>query len=284
MISRSSKATILLLLISRVTLADDAQDRALELLDHCNVKWSNPSKNAWGSMPLGNGDIGINFWVEANGDFVFYISKADAWSEGGALLKLGRVRVRFEPNPTDDIRPFVQQLDLRNGEITVETGKPGAELSTRIWIDAHNPTVVFESNSKQPVQMQVSVETWRNDSRELTDIESHTTLLGTPIINADTVLDTSENQILWCHRNEISFWDYDKSAAALPELKLPKLEDPHLNRTFGGLLSSKNLKKIDSMSMKSAEPTTENRFSIYVHTAQTDTQTSWENDINDICN
>jgi len=31
------------------------------------VSWDSPSEDSWGSMPLGNGDIGLNVWVEADG-------------------------------------------------------------------------------------------------------------------------------------------------------------------------------------------------------------------------
>ncbi len=66
-------------------------------LDACNVVWSTPSTNASGSMPLGNGDLALNLWVEADGDLLFYISKSDARDHKDELLKLGRVRVHLEP-------------------------------------------------------------------------------------------------------------------------------------------------------------------------------------------
>ena len=44
------------------SLADSAP--AADPLDSCNVVWGSPSENAHGSMPLGNGDVGINAWVE----------------------------------------------------------------------------------------------------------------------------------------------------------------------------------------------------------------------------
>src|SRR6266404_5087673 len=68
-------------------------------VDQNNVVWTSPSKDSSGSMPLGNGDIGLNLWVEESGELVFYIGKTDAWSESARLLKLGRVRVRLSPNP-----------------------------------------------------------------------------------------------------------------------------------------------------------------------------------------
>jgi hypothetical protein len=48
-------------------------------LDRYEVTWESPSTDANGSMPLGNGDIGVNAWIEPSGELVFYISKTDAW-------------------------------------------------------------------------------------------------------------------------------------------------------------------------------------------------------------
>ena len=68
-------------------------DDPLAELDRYNVVWDSPSQNAAGSMPIGNGEVGLNVWVETNGDLLFYISRTDTWSECNRLLKLGRVRV-----------------------------------------------------------------------------------------------------------------------------------------------------------------------------------------------
>jgi alpha-L-fucosidase 2 len=68
-------------------------------LDKYNLSWTTPSKDSSGSMPLGNGDIGLNAWVEQDGDLLFYVSKTDAWSENAQLLKLGRIRVKLSPSP-----------------------------------------------------------------------------------------------------------------------------------------------------------------------------------------
>ena len=36
-----------------------------------NVVWRAPSRDSQGSMPLGNGDVGLNAWVEPDGDLRF---------------------------------------------------------------------------------------------------------------------------------------------------------------------------------------------------------------------
>ena len=50
-------------------------------LEDYDVIWDSPSNDSSGSMPLGNGDLGVNAWVEPSGDLVLLLSKTDAWSE-----------------------------------------------------------------------------------------------------------------------------------------------------------------------------------------------------------
>ena len=44
-----------------------------------NISWYTPGPTSAQSMPLGNADIGLNVWVDPNGDLEFYIGKTDAW-------------------------------------------------------------------------------------------------------------------------------------------------------------------------------------------------------------
>ncbi|MEP7233500.1 MAG: DUF5703 domain-containing protein [Ginsengibacter sp.] len=46
-----------------------------------NIIWKTVGGSSQASMPLGNGDIGLNVWTEANGNICFYISKTDAWEK-----------------------------------------------------------------------------------------------------------------------------------------------------------------------------------------------------------
>ena len=94
--------------------------------DAFNVVWDSPSANHHGSMPLGNGDIALNAWMTKDGDLHFYISKTDAWDDNARLVKVGRVRVHFEPNPIATGKAFRQELKLGEGciEITVGDTRP----------------------------------------------------------------------------------------------------------------------------------------------------------------
>lgn len=81
-----------------------------------NVFWKTPGINSQGFMPIGNGDIGANVWVEKNGDLLFYVSKTNSWSEVDRLLKLGKVRISLTPSPLNG-NNFSQELKLEDGKL-----------------------------------------------------------------------------------------------------------------------------------------------------------------------
>ncbi len=56
-------------------------------VERYNVVWDSPSEDCHGSMPLGNGDIGLNAWIEPSGDLMFYIGKTDSWEDNARLAK-----------------------------------------------------------------------------------------------------------------------------------------------------------------------------------------------------
>ena len=134
----------------------------VKTLDDCNVVWNSPSKHPFGSMPLGNGDIGLNVWVDENGDLVFYISKVDAYDAGHLLPKLGRVRLRFEPKL--DVKDFQQTLVLRDAAIEVKAG----DVKLKVWVDANSPVIRVEGSSATPRTAVIAVESLR----QLADAES----------------------------------------------------------------------------------------------------------------
>ena len=70
----------------------------LDDLQKNNLVWTSQSKNSGESMPCGGGDIGLNVWVE-NGELFFYASRSGTFDEHNTLLKMGRVRMKFTPNP-----------------------------------------------------------------------------------------------------------------------------------------------------------------------------------------
>jgi hypothetical protein len=45
----------------------------IKQLSSYDVAWNEPGKGSADSMPLGNGEIGLNVWTEPSGNLLFYI-------------------------------------------------------------------------------------------------------------------------------------------------------------------------------------------------------------------
>jgi alpha-L-fucosidase 2 len=206
--------------------------------DPGTVLWSSSSADARGSMPAGNGDIGLNAWVEPSGDVCFFISKTDAWDENLRLLKLNKVRIKLTPALTVGTG-FQQELKLREGAIEIRD----ARAMIRIWVDANQPVlqVDFRSLDGQPLAASATLEPWRLTQQNMTGEEPSATGSTTlPAISyPDITLPRTANRLAWYHRNVVSPW--------LPSMQLQKLDaiaatqtDPLLNLTMGGMVKGEN--------------------------------------------
>ena len=243
------------------------------------VVWDSPSADSSGSMPLGNGDVGINLWVEENGDLVFYLSKTDAWSENGRLLKLGRVRVSLTPGLVKPGQPFRMTLDAHEGVARVVSGSDGSALRIHVWVDANYPFVRVEVEGDQPFEMAVAFETWRTEERPLLDVERDSayglTESGQPItVHPDTVIPDRTGSVAWFHRNEQSIWADTLTWQGVSSF-IPDGVDPLLNRTFGGVIRGRNLVSVDPAHLRSSAPAATQAFAVYVLNAVTPTPQAW---------
>lgn len=176
------------------------------------VTWDNPSGNSSGAMPIGNGEVGANVWVEDNGDILFYLSRTDAWAENSSLYKLGRIRVSISPNPLKEDTRFSQSLDLENGAIEIQftNGKERIDLS--FIVDSELPVVFLQGKSTQPLQAMVSSEIWRTTTRVMPNAERHFALEKCPHDSLateypDVVVNRNKNLIVY-HRNEHSIYPF----------------------------------------------------------------------------
>ncbi len=216
--------------------------------------WQTPSRDSSGSMPLGNGDIGLNVWVEKNGDLLFYIGKTDAWDESGQLLKLGRIRVSMTPNPFVEGATFRQELDLASGCIRIQSAINNQQTSIQVWVDANRPVICVALAGDRPYAVRVAVEHWRPSEKILAD---------------------TGDAVVWCHRNATSCWKATLEQQDVDEW-VRQGRDPLLNRTFGALLRGERLVKDGEASVRTAAPQTKTVFRIHPLTAQTDTLDEWE--------
>jgi hypothetical protein len=254
-------------------------------LSDYNVVWNSPSKNSMGSMPFGNGDIGINLWVEKNGDLLFYLSKTDAWSGNARLLKVGKVRLSLSPNPFKEGVPFLQELKVNEGLIHVEAGSAEDKVVIDVWVDANHPVVELDIKSKIALTASVKTEPWRIEKRAfINDTELHSAygLTGKgapkPFIDKDSILVNNQEGIMWLHRNKQSIWKENLKLQDL-DVYTKNNNDPLLHRTFGGLIRSNKLKKLGANTMVSAEPMSEFSISVHALTTLKETQGEWEDSI-----
>ncbi len=251
-------------------------------LDKCNIVWDSPSKGMGGSMPLGNGDIGTNVWMEENGDLVFYISKNDSWGDNGRLLKVGRVRVSLSPSPVIGNTSFHQELDLKNGQMLIDIDGDNP-TSLKFWVDANNPVINIETKSKKPIKATAKVELWRTEQK------TRPVQVGSPyhkdpqgrqhVVEPDSVIENYEGGVAWYHRNIKSIGpEMTMKFQGLDEY--PGFEDTLLHRTFGAVIKGKNATRIDDMTLESSGK--DNQFSVYVVTEHPSTEKDWLGSINKI--
>jgi len=256
--------------------AEESQDALVQY----NVIWGTPSKDSSGSMPIGNGDIGLNIWVEEGGDLLFYISKTDAWSENARLLKLGMVRVKLSPNPFEKGMAFRQTLKLRQGEIEITAGPAERKVTLRVWVDANQQVIRVEAEGEQDFNLETHLDVWRKRERELKGNEANSArgLTRTDsypiIVYPDTIVPAKDDRIVWYHRNEKSCYAITLKNQHLVEL-IAKYPDPLMGRTFGGCIKGEGLKAVGNETLKSAKASRRFVVSIYPLTAQTKTSGEW---------
>lgn len=244
-----------------------------------DVTWTALGNNENDSMPIGNGDIAANVWTEQNGDLVLLVAKADAWTELGKLVKLGRVRVQLNPNPFAGATDLTQALKLENGCIELKSG----ENTVRVWIDANHPVMHVEAHLEHPGTFQANLELWRTshpfpgnspDKGGLFEMGGDSIPVS---FEADTVLPAGADRITWCHFNANSIYPFVLRQEHLESL-LQNHPDPLLHRCFGATLTGPGLVGSDDHTLKSAAPGQDFRLDlIALSQKQADSVQTWHN-------
>ena len=259
----------LILLLASTGMASavsKAEDKMKDALDRCNVVWTSPSKDYNGTMPIGNGDIGANVWVEPTGDLIFYLSKTDAWSGGGPdpeLLKLGRFRVRLDKPLFQEGAAFRQELDLKTGSITINASVGEMKRSIRFWIDANRPVVHLDIQSSSPCTAEIALESWRAEGKYLRGGSQK-----------DIILPADGQTVRWYQRNVHSIFKDNMKNQHMGDV-VDQFPDPLINRTFGGVISGKGLKSKDDKTLATTVPVENMEIQIHPLTAQTKTADEW---------
>lgn len=205
-----------------------------------NFVWNSQSQNSSESMPCGGGDIGMNVWVE-NDDIFFYLSRNGSFDENNTLLKQGRFRIRLTPTPFARQGDFRQELCLKDGYVTINSGS-GKVL---LWVDVFHPVVHIEVESKDLTSMRVDYESWRTQDRPVTKAEgqqcSYKWKLPEGLMTTRDSIRVGDNSLTFFHQNrEETVFDFAVAQQGM-ESEKERMYNPLKNLIFGGKLSGTNL-------------------------------------------
>ncbi|MDR2755515.1 MAG: DUF5703 domain-containing protein [Planctomycetaceae bacterium] len=256
--------------------------------------WDTPSKNVHETVPLGNGEVAVNAWIDKTGNLRFYIARIDSIDENGQLLKIGALKISPQ-NSISTQTAFKQTLDVKHSILETVYG----DVSYKLWIDANQNIIVAEITTKTPQIVTAYNDGWRNKQTKRNQYEcsdlynvcpyenksfrevfrEHFDNLET-IIEPDTILNLPD-VIGWYHRN-IHSKPYQLTAEVQGTDDFPR-QDPLLHRTFGAIVQTEHGKKIDNKTLQSPEGTI-HRFEIAVHTKHPATETEWLHETEQILN
>ena len=215
------------------------------ILNQYNVFWNTQSKNASESMPLVGGDIACNVWVE-KGDILFYMQRSGSFDENSEYLKLGRFRLKMNPNPFDGETRFSQELRLSDGYIEIKSEKSESanafHTKIKLWIDVFKPVLNVEIEADKEIEVSVAYESWRTEDKELAFGKARFGAFGMEgypgkVIRTKDHIEHTDNGILFYHRNP--------KEKLIPEVYIEmqdlnefadEIADDIKNRTFGGFL------------------------------------------------
>ncbi|MHC4212977.1 MAG: DUF5703 domain-containing protein, partial [Planctomycetota bacterium] len=292
------KALMVLCVFLQICMSVDSTCSA-GLLENYNVVWDSQSEKSPDSMPVGGGDIGLNVWVE-NNELLFYIGRSGTFDENNQMLKLGRVRIKLDPNPFGENGDFRQELKLRQGYVEI-AGKnsSGVSASIKVWVEVFRPVIHVELKSDGPVVMEAQYETWRTAARELQDGKVYRSscfsMVGYPgkVQTYPDYVEFNEDGVLWFHRNNNDdlVFDKDVEGQGLEGVK-EQLWNPLKDLTFGGLMSGEGLvpagrstgRYVDTdfkgWKLRSAKAARKHELKVFLHTAQSPSIDVWKKELN----
>ncbi|WP_354359320.1 DUF5703 domain-containing protein [Pedobacter sp. UYP30] len=206
-----------------------------------NIKWTSQSKNALESMPVGGNDIGCNVWVEDNSIY-FYVGRSNSFDENNALLKTGRIKVTFSPNP---FKKFSQELKLKEGYVEI-IGTDGAlKVTSRLWVEPNAPEIHLDVVSNSNISVKAEYQNWRIEKKPVSSrwvVPSYIDYPGKDVYWFPDSVKSAGANIVFYHQNNSNNLVIDKEIVqqGLSSLK-DSLWNPLKDFIFGGVLSGKNM-------------------------------------------
>lgn len=235
-------------------------------LDRYNVTWTVPAQTDRGSMPLGNGEVGINVWVLPDGAIEFYLARTDARTELDRSVKLGKVRISFSPDTGLTGSAFRQTLVLRNGCVEIRYGGEGGSAGgAYIFVDAEHPTVFVTGHFTHPVTVAAEYVSWRTGAR----LDPASGACET----AD-IVQALDGGILFYHRNGPTIIPFLAELEAVEHIAAA-IPDCLSDRIFGGLMRLEGGAPGGESRLVTTQPVRAFTLQVTTHSAQVPDIASW---------
>lgn len=299
----TKKRIIPCLLLAAIIPGLSVRSRAddLDWLQPYHIVWTSQSKDSSESMPCGGGDTGMNVWVE-NGELLCYVQRSGCFDENNQYLKLGRLRLRLDPNPFTSDTSFRQELKLRQGSVEI-SGKSGdTDVKIEVWADVFHPVVHVDVNASQPVQVTAAYESWRHVDLDLPNSPARPRFAclgwdgypGTVTRFRDEVKHIGDS-VFFFHRNRDDklLFDYTVRQQGLEQVK-DRLVNTQKGRTFGGILRGSGfvaagtaegthvMTPFKAWNLKTKLPAKNHRLELVSHIAQTDSLAQWQQGLREV--
>lgn len=254
--------------------------KAAHWTDPFNVIWTTPSKDSAGSMPLGNGIVGMNLWVEENGDLRFYVCRNDSYSEVSRLLKVGSVRISLTPNPFKTGALFRQELVLKDGACVITAGEGRSKVTIKVFADSDSPVIYCTGKSDSKISVKACIESWRAEPHVIEkggEQHSAYTLREAPfeLRESADIFPKVDGAVAWYHRNEESPAFESTIKVQSLESIADKVKDPLIHRTFGGWISGAGFNPIDNRTLATTSSVKSFSLTVSVPCLQADTAQVW---------
>jgi Domain of unknown function (DUF5703) len=226
-------------------------------LDSFNPIFTGVGTSDRASIPLGNGELCANAWVENDG-FHFYLSRSDAITELDRTVKLGEYVFQLEPNPFVNEQTVTQELVLKEGILRVNAGGEHGSVELLFFIDIERNDAVVKIAAENKFNLKVEIRNWRiakNYSRDAVGMfwgdENPDSLQGLAAIceSPDSIIQVGQDLVSF-HLNRESIVG---GIASLHGLADENLEIPDLivSRIFGSRLRVKQNPVVSSNSISS---------------------------------
>ena len=227
----------------------------LALLEAYNPRWTGVGGSDRASVPLGNGELCSNVWVQRDGIHL-YLARSDAISELDRTLKLGEFVVTLDPNPFEE-GTVRQELNLRDGSFHVSAEGPFGSVRVVVLIDSESDAAIIRITSRRSLNAQLETRTWRIDNNDATaaagsiwgdEDRGMASELAAVVESAD-IFNPRADGVLLYHHNRQSIVPGIANMHNLADL-LPALPDLALGRIFGSFTSADQPALIDGNTVR----------------------------------